>query len=270
DGEEWSVTASTNDGTPISTIATTDNTAFVAGLEAGTTYIISVTSLSTVVPGTLVVSPTVAEIYSFTADLGEETGSVILSWSSDIVDGAWRIVYTPKFSTLTNFVEVTGDSATLTNLIPGTTYQFELQTAAGQTVSGEGITEAILYSNGSFTNYGTGSFFLGLFEHPGKENWSKGDLTGSASQFATDTKFAFGVDALSGRNSSDDSVDVLIVIRDSMDVPYYYEAYSGIWDDLWSSGLFLGEATTPSEPGDYSLELYFDHKLAISKTVEVV
>lgn len=272
EGESWVITATTNDGTPISTVTATETTAYIDGMEAGNTYIISVSSPSTVVPGTLVVSPTVAEITNFTAAVGEEAASVDLAWECDIVDGDWRILYTPKFTNLTEIAQVSGNSATLTNLIPGTTYEFELQTGAGQKVSGTGTAEVVLSTTGTFSSYGIQTLFTNLFVHPGTETWVRGDLSTTSTEFAPEEPFAFAAqDHLATRTDSDDIVDVTIVVRDSMDIPVYYEAYSDGWDTLWNNDdLFMGEVTAaPSEPGTYTFELYFNHKRIVSKEFTV-
>ncbi len=270
DGEVWSITATTNDGTPMANLTATENTVDLTNLETGLTYTVNVTSPSTTTPATLVISPTVANVMSFTASKGDADGSIDLVWSTDILNGDWRILYTPQFSTLTSSKMVTGDSTTLTDLIPGVTYQIELQTSAGQRVSGDSTVEQMTALAGKFNDYGTASFFMGLFAHPGKENWSKNDLAEGRSEFAPEEALAFGVNSLSGLNSSSDTVKISVVVRDKANVPVYHTAYSDTWNDMWPSDLFIGEVTqVPSEPGTYTLQLYFNNDLVIEKNFDV-
>ena len=265
--EQWMVTCTGTDGS-IKTQTVTDLEAEFLELLSGETYTITVTSAGTAVPATITVTPTAATVTSFTA-VSNESGSIETTWETDSAALELKILCSVKNGTDSKSTNVTGGQATISGLVPGATYNVELQTVAGEKLGGNAMTEVVLAPAGKFTSHGTSSFFIGTFMRPTAENWNRGDLATGTAEFAPADKIAFAIDSLSGVSSSTDETRVTIVVKDVMNTVVSSESYTTIWDDMWDGTLFVGELKDTPSSGTYELEVYFDNKLTNSKSFTV-
>lgn len=265
--DSWSVTCVGTDGTTKTQTVQSPEAAF-AELSTGETYTITVTSVGTVTPATITVSPTAATIGGFTAT-AKNASTIHVTWTSEAATDDWQLVYTIKNSPIVGKVAVTGTEATLANLIPGTTYTVELQSAAGEKLSGTASAEVRLASAGKFGSYGATRFFMGMFLRPNKTNWTGKDLATGTTEFTAAQRVAFAVESLTGRNASSDAVQVTTVVRDEKNIPIQYETRATKWDAMWVGDLFTGELEKTPSAGTYKLELYFNSQLVATKAFTV-
>ena len=268
---EWTVTCTGTDGT-IQTQTVADCEAEFTGLTAGETYTVTVTSAGTREPATITVTPTAATVSAVTAQ-AQDDGSVVISWTTDADSAAWQVLYSVEGAdgALTGTVNATGTSATLTGLIPGQTYTVELRSGTGEALGGSASTTVAVPAGGSFNAYGASRFFLGMFLHPGTENWTASDLVTMADPvFQTSDRIVFALQSLTGRTESTDPVSVVYVVENAAGQPVSTGTFSGPWDDLWEGELILGQVDeTPQQAGTYTLRIYLNGQSAAAKEFTV-
>ncbi len=269
--DEWSVTCTGTDGS-ILTETVTEQAAEFTGLTAGETYTVSVTAVGATAPATTTVTPTAATVSAMAAAV-QEDGSVLVSWMTDAAEASWQLLVSVEGGSagLSSTVSVTGSETTLTGLIPGETYTLELRTATGERLGGAASTTVAMPAAGTFSSYGVTRFFLGLFVRPASENWTVNQLqTMTDPTFATSDGIVFALESLTGRESSDDTVELIYVIEDASGVPVSTGTRTATWDELWTGDLILGEAAeTPQEAGTYTLRIYLNGQDAASREFTV-
>ena len=262
----WSVTCTSSDGTT-KTQTTDACEATFEDLNSGETYTVTVTSSGTLSPATTTVTPTAAVLTAFSA-VANGTDTIEISWTSEAADAVWQLVYSVKGSTdLAVISNISGSTYALECLIPGETYTVELRSGAGEKLGGNAAAEVALEAPGKFNSYGASRFFMGLFLRPSKDNWTRTDLSTGVTEFTSDQKMAFAIESLTGRDSSEDPVRFVAVVRDSAGTPI--SSISGkyeTWDAMWQDDVFCYDApATPTEAGTYILELYLNGQSAGSR-----
>ena len=264
----WSVTCTGTDGST-KTQTVQDKTAEFTELMTGETYTITVTSAGTLSPSSITVTPTAATITSVETSVLED-GGIHVAWSSDTESSTWQVLYTVQDTALTAWTTVEGSEITLTGLIPGETYEIEIESAAGEKLSGNPTAEATVPEAGKFASYGATRFFLGTFLRPAKDSWTGKDLASPTVDFSKDQQIAFAVESLTGRNSSEEDVEIVYAVEDSRGVPVATGSSRSAWNDMWSNDLFVGEvAQTPQTAGTYTLRLYFNGQSVASKEITI-
>ena len=116
---------------------------------------------------------------------------------------------------LSNMLHVSAEetSVTISQLIPGVTYHFQLMGEGGP-LSGETDVSVTMPEAEKFTAYGCTSVFMGLFLRPESENWTYLDLAVSRTEFSADESIAFAVQALTNLQSSTDEILITYVVTD--------------------------------------------------------
>lgn len=268
---EWTVTCTGTDGT-IQTQNVIECEAEFTGLTAGETYTVTVTSPGTLEPATITVTPTAATVSAVSAQV-QDDHSVVVSWTADVENAAWQLLCQPKDAdgSAARTEDVTGTSVTLSGMIPGVTYTLELRSGAGEKLGGNATTEVTIPEYGSFDSYGASRFFLGMFLRPNKDNWTAQDLTTmSEPVFQLNQSIVFALESLTGRKSSDETVELLWVVENAGGNPVSSGYRTAAWDELWNGDLILGEVTaTPQEAGTYTLRIYLNGQAAASKEFTV-
>ena len=256
----WTVTCSGSDGSSES-ITTEEMQAQFTELKTGTTYTISVTSPATLSPAVISATPAELTILSVTAE-AKDAGTVELSWES-ATPGSVMVVYSVEEAPdLSNMLHVSAEetSVTISQLIPGVTYHFQLMGEGGP-LSGETDVSVTMPEAEKFSAYGCTSVFMGLFLRPESENWTYLDLAVSRTEFSADESIAFAVQALTNLQSSTDEILITYVVTDENGVPVDYYSGEGQWNSLWNNMLYVGELLrTPETAGTYQLTVYFNNQ----------
>lgn len=268
DPGEWSVTCTGTDGST-KTQTVQECRAEFTELMTGDTYTITVTSAGTLSPASISVTPTAATVEEISATT-QDDGSVLLEWTADTGATVWRVNSTVSGTDLSTMQVVEGNSVTLSGLIPGKTYEFELRSELGEKLGGNTTAEASIPVAAKFDSYGASRFFLGTFLLPDKANWSGKDLAVSTAEFEKSEDIAFAVESLTGRTSSDDAIEIVYVVESATGVPVSTGTSGTTWDEMWVNDLFVGEiAATPQESGTYTIRLYFNGMSVASKEITI-
>lgn len=258
----WNVTTTGTEGyTDNQTVL--DSTVTLENLRAGETYSLVITCDNMIYGVTSSFTPDALSITEILAAPNED-GGIDLSWSceAEAVDTQWIVSYTLVGSPDIRMAQQTDtQSAVLPNLIPGCTYAIEIQEATGQQVGGDTTIDVTMPAVESFTDYGFTKGYIVMWLRPDKDDWTVNDLQYVRTQYKTSEAIAFACEAVSAPEDSDDLVTTLLVLRDENGNVTDYYTGEEVWNNMWSKDKYVGELLrTPSEPGEYTLEIYFNGK----------
>ena len=258
----WNVTTTGTEGYTDNQVVT-ENTVYLENLRAGESYNIIITCDNMISGASAVYAPNALSIMEIVAKANED-GGIDVSWSceADSDDTEWLVIYTLKGSSGISAVEQTSSqSVTLTGLIPGGTYAIEIQEANGEEVGGETTATVTLPAVESYTDHGFTKGYMVMWLRPDKEDWGIGDLEYVRNTYKPDEAIAFVCESVSDPEASEDVITTMLVVRDENGSVVDYYIGEEVWDNMWSRNKFVGELVrTPEEPGEYTLELYFNGK----------
>lgn len=261
--ESWNVTTTGTDGYA-NTQTVTDSQIVLEGLKAGETYSILITCDNMELAATTSFTPNALRIMDLKATVNE-TGGIDVSWSTEAEadDVQWLVVYSMKGSDAMDSVEQTGTTAvTLADTIPNSTYVIEIQEATGKQVGGDTTSvEVTIPAAENFQDYGFSKAYASTWLRPTQEEWTINNLATRRNSFAATETVAFACESLSSLKSSDDKVNILIVVRNADGVVVDHYSGEEVWNDMWTRNNYVGELLrTPQDAGDYTLEIYFNGK----------
>lgn len=257
----WTVTCEgTDDSFTSQDVTGTDCT--ISGLTSGVTYTftLSTPSLKATDAATISIGIPSVTVSGVTSSLDDD-GNVVVNWdyTGDTDPAEWRISY--AYNT-TDGAEVTPTtvtsdttSATLTGLIPDTTYTITVVGADELSVGGDASTTCQTGEAEQFSKYGCHDVSMELFV---KEN-NPDKLTDPSTTFTTSEHISFVVYASYDASEEDKTVATTYVIRDSSGNPFLVYTSSRTWTGSWTRSQHTGDLPNPiTTPGSYTLEVYFD------------
>ena len=224
----------------------------------------------------------------------QEDGTVLVSWRTPAgtPTGGWHLSYNTVGSLHVPYVisygseDMSSNCAILRNVIPNAEYTFTLHLTAedssstlfGQ-VKGSFTTAAAEpfrgYSLSPAAVIGKNSPNASLWLVPEKENWTWKDLATVKTKFSTDETIVLCIQ-IEGAVASNDSVDLLYVLRDEEGHVVADEAGQFTWNSLWFDRRHVNEIPLPiaegnstSTPGNYVLEVYVNGKLLLERNVVI-
>lgn len=269
---QWTVTCSAPGEEPTVQIVTETTCNFqVSSFDQDYTFTVEAPGMPT--PAQLVLPANPIVVDSMQAEL-QEDGSVVVSWeaTAGTPAGGWYVSYGVAGSTHDpRLVEAEGNSLTLSGLIPNASYQISLQPADGSSVFGLAETTVTTPEAERFDAYGVegSTTFYSLWPEPEKSGWNYTDLRGNDTYFNVDDSLVvcLQVETL---YASEDTVDVLYVVRNAEGVPVTDASDTLPWDDLWYSRRHASVFPNPGEVGDYTLEIYIDGKLLVAIDFHII
>lgn len=259
--EVWNVTTTGTDGYS-DTQAVTDSILVLESLKAGETYKILITCDNMVQAASTSITPNALRVLEMNATLNE-AGDIEVDWETEVEadDVQWLVVYYMKGSTAMHSVEQTTETAaTLTGLIPNSTYVIEIQEATGKQVGGETTkAEVTIPAADAFDDYGFTKGYVSTWIRPDKDVWTVNNLAKMRTSFTKDQKIAFALETISNVQKSEDPVNILLVVRNEDGVVVDHYSGEEVWNEMWTKKKYVGELLrTPQEPGTYTLEIYFN------------
>ena len=258
----WNVTTTGTEGYTDNQVVS-ENTVYLENLRGGETYNIVITCDNMISGASATYAPNALEIVEITAEPNEE-GNIDVKWSceADAEDTQWLVIYTLVGSDNITAVEQTTEQAvTLSGLIPGSTYSIEIQEANGEEVGGETKVVAQLPAVESFSDYGFTKAYVSMWLRPEQEDWTVNHLMYVRTTFKVSEPIAFACESVSAPQDSEDPVTSLLVVRNENGSIIDYYTGEEIWNNMWTRSKYVGELLrTPSEPGEYTLEIYFNGK----------
>ncbi len=267
--EQWTVHCSSDAGFD-STVTVNDTTATFTGLDLDTDYHIDVTAKGMSVSSHLTVTAGSAAVKDVKLDAGTP-GKILLTWTSEgSYTGPWIVQCT--YNGVTDSFETQEPGLTVNPALPGTDYTFLIQTADGSTaVGGEGhsVTTA---AAPAFDGFGLKGEEMSVATFPAPQGeWGVEDLNSlpSKTDFTTGETIGFLVNG-QGRDKSDETVDILVLLRDANQAVVSRTFHTSPWNDMWNQNLYLGQLPeTPQAAGNYTLEIYFNGALVRSQAITI-
>ena len=262
--ESWNVTTTGTDGYSDNQVVT-DSVLILENLKAGETYNILITCDNMEQAASTSITPNALRVLDLDAEV-TETGDIEVEWTTEAKgdDVQWLVVYYMKGSTSMNSAEQTTETAaTLTGMIPDSTYVIEIQEATGKQVGGEVTSiEVHVPAAEEFNDHGFSKGYVSMWLRPTKEDWTVNDLGTLRTSFSKDESIAFACESISTPNSEEETISILLVVRNEEGTVVDHYIGEENWSEMWTRKKYVGELLrTPQEPGVYSLEMYFNGKL---------
>ena len=275
--ESWTVRCYNDQGYDV-TITVAENTAQFTDIVADTPYTVEVTAAGMTLSTRTYISANPATITDITVDSTVESQLTVTWNSGDVMpEGGWLVLYTVDSGNASSVIKCSENKAVIEPTVPGATYHLTIQPADGSTVFGGRYSTAVaaaavFNSKGINSADVTGSFC----PTPVKTNWTYKDIGNNdyTSTYAPGSKVSMVLYSPQKADASNENTTVMFVFRDSEGNPL--TNLTGIvntsWNTLWgnrSRYCSLNLPAIPSLAGKYTVEVYFDNQLLITKTLTV-
>lgn len=270
-----------SDGGYEQVLETTENKAVFSEIDPDRSYYVEVTAEGMTQPVRTSITANPISVTSLKVN-GEDPEKLTVTWSfqGKSPEGGWLLMYSLDGSNTKSVVKVKSDSsAEISPRIPGAEYRFEIQTADSTSIFNNlhsySCPEAEPYTEHSFE---PDKLEANLLVTPEKKDWSRGDV--SKDDFTDRFQVGEPISVLLFCDSRfyipADTISVMYVIRDgegNVDSKLISEETKD-WHDLWIRyNTQYGELnipTVPTQPGDYTVSIYFNHMAVISIPFTIV
>lgn len=261
---QWTVRC-TDGGSFDQTVTVTACAAQFTGAEMGKTYTVEVLAEGMTQSARSEVTPKELTVSNVSCTpMGTSGLRVTWEYEGDAPAEGWTVTYTVnggKAQTITSDT----NAADIRPVIPGASYE----------VSVAGITATHKTANAEkFADYGitaadiTGSLCI----TPDADKWDHEDVTTYTKEFSVGDSISAVVYINTKVAFSSADVDVLYVVRDGHGniIPELCHGQTMDWKTMWTNRYFYPTLpTAPTAAGSYTMELYFNGALALSKVFTI-
>lgn len=275
--ENWTVRCYSENGYD-ETITVTEPTAQFSNISADSAYTVEVTAAGMSQSARAFVTANPATVTDIQVTYAADTGMVVTWSSASEPTGGWLVMYSLDGSETTDMAECTGTTATVRNVVPNATYSFQIMAADGSTVFG-GTAEHPGIEQTKFDRHGLSADQIqsSLCHTPAKEGWTHEDVKdtdyttsyepGESASLVMYTSARFYLKA--------EDTAVMFVIRDAEGkvIPTLVRTKNVSWIKLWpgvGKYCYLDVPVMPTEYGDYTLELYFNGAIVLTKNFSII
>ena len=222
----------------------------------------SITKQTSVTENSITIDPISAEMTA--------NGQIRLSWecSEEIPDGGWSITYQIPGTEIANTVTCEKNNYTIAEAIPGQSYDITINAVNGTPIVCAPISirtkDASAFSmKVGNSNVTSSNIKFSMCFTPNTPNWGYKDLNSKSytTSFKVGQKASFLLQANRFFGSSDASIAVLYVVCDKEGTPLCTSHENFTWNSLWDQYYDYGAlniSTLPSEPGNYTVYVYFN------------
>ena len=267
------------------TLTTQETTAAFSGIDTGVEYTIEVLAAGMTEPARTRVSPDPVTLSNIQVD-DSDISKLVVTWDyeGEISDSGWHVVYMVDGNRVPGIVEASGTSAVIQPRIPGATYQITIRPANGisaftNTVSYDCPNSPIYHNDKSRVTSEAieNRLYANLLVTPDKENWSYQDILKSdyTSTFTSGQKASLLLHLNQSFYTYSADITILYVFRNAEGkvINDLVAQTATNWSEMWDGANYryceLNIPAIPTEPGEYTLYLYFNNLAAstISFTV---
>ena len=270
----WNVRCYSTDGYE-QKLTTDQLTATFNEISAGTAYTVEVTAEGMTQPARAGITANPIYITDVQVD-DSDLMTLRVSWNytGKAPEGGWLLLYTIDGSEQAQVVQCQETSGVIEVRVPSATYDLTIQAADGSTVfqntHSYRTANADIYQNEDQAFYRKlhyDHFFVHSFKTPEKANWNHNDVYQGmyTNTFAPGEGISVLMYYMKDFYIRHEDVTVMFVIRDeSGNVLTDYLSMDNLdWrDDLWNGPNYhycgLNVPKVPTEPGKYSMGIYFD------------
>ena len=273
--EQWHIRCYDDSGNEQQTTTKGATEAFFRDLNPSKAYTVEVTADGMLQPAraTLTANPLTVNNIVISE---EDPEKLTVSWdfTGNAPEGGWLLIYRLDGSSTSNVIKCDEPTGVISPRIHGATYTFQIQTSDGTTVFNSTKTyncpNPDIFSKHALS---AEKITANMLKTPEKENWSYKDVTKDAyaSTFQSGDKLSVMLHAGANFYIPDDPINVLFVIRDGEGnvVTELIGQEESNWKTLWLNTDYhyceMDLPKYPTEPGKYSLSLYFNG-LAVTVT----
>ena len=245
------------------------------GTSLGSAYTVEVTAAGMTQPARASITANPVTVTDVQVDTSDPL-TLKVSWSFDgtAPEGGWLLLYTIDGNGETQVVQCERNAGIIEVRVPSATYDLSIQAADGSTVLQNTFTydspapEVYLNERQAFYRRNHNDYyFTDIFKTPEKAGWNHKDIHKSmyTNTFASGDSISLQMYYMMNFYLYHEDITVMFVIRDENGtVLSDYIAMDNMdWqDDLWNGPNYhyccLTIPKVPTEPGKYSLGLYFD------------
>ena len=261
---QWTVRC-TDGGSFDQTVTVTECAAQFTGAEMGKTYTVEVLADGMTQGARGEVTPKELTVSNVSCTpMGTSGLRVTWEYEGDAPAEGWIVTYTVNGGEAKTITSDT-NSADISPVIPGASYEVSVAgiTATHKTANAEKFADY-----GITTEHITGSLCI----TPDADKWDFEDVTTYTKEFSVGDSISAVVYINTKVEFNSADVDVLYVVRDGNGniIPELCHGQTMDWKTMWTNRYFYPTLpTAPAEAGSYTMELYFNGALALSKVFTI-
>ncbi len=256
-------------------LTTNEFSAVFEGISPDSAYTVEVTAAGMTEPARATITANPIHVGAIHVD-DRNPMALKVSWEfqGEAPAGGWLLMYTIDGSTQQQVVQCDENVGTIGLRIPAATYDISIQAADGRTVfNGSTVFDTSnvdVYENAAqafYPKHQAHHFFSDLLPTPEKENWTHADVTkhNYTTTFTSGQKISVLLYYMQDFYIRHENIQVMYVIRNAEgDVLTDMIGVENLdWrDGLWKGANYhycgLNVPNAPTEPGEYSLGVYFN------------
>ena len=207
-----------------------------------------------------------------------EVLNVTWEYEGDAPEGGWHLMYTLDNNTDPRVVRSDTNSAQIDLRIPGATYHLTVQAASGTTVFCEDFTYTCPDAE-SFNKYALprSKISTNLLVTPSKANWTYKNVgkNNYTTTFKSGQKVSMLLRATVDFYLPRDNTSILCYVKDAQGNVISSTIYTNTdtWYHMWNNTNYhyfeMDIQNTPTAPGEYTVYLLFNGKIATTKTFTI-
>ena len=266
--ESWLVRCYSDTGYD-QTATTTELTYTFTDIDPALGYTVEVIAQGMSVGSRDYVSANSATITGFQADTSVPMElTVTWDYTGSAPEAGWIVLYNLQGSDKQEVIQTSLNSATITNAMPGGTYDFIIQASDGTTVF-DGTYTCTAGEVEIFSGYGVSAENMTVYmvHTPEVADWDRYDLNWDdyTNTYAPGDKVSLLIQLDTKYNTSYDLITTMFVVRDMDGNLICTSTSESSWIYMWYQFYCeLDIPTMPTAPGEYNLNVYFNNK-AISQ-----
>ena len=252
-------------------IVTTDTTVTFENLDHTKEFNIEVKAIGMSVGVETAISANSVTASNINIDTSDPT-KLTLTWetSTPIPDDGWTLCYTVGGLGNEETILCKENRAVIDSLIPNATYQIHIEDIKGTELLGsrdEITTGDAVDFNKQFETFSLSREHLTFYmvKTPPYPNWGRYDLSDDdyTTTFTVGQSASFLIRSKKSCYVSDELVTTMFVVRDAYRTPLLTAQQTKAWGDMWTNyNCKMPIPTIPTQPGTYTLEVYFNGELA--------
>lgn len=275
--ENWTVRCYSEGGYD-ETVTVTEPTVQFKNIDSASAYTVEVTAADMSQSARAFVTANPSTVTDVQITHAAETGMSITWNSSNTPDGGWLVMYSLDDSETTEMAECTGNTASVKNIIPNAAYNFRIMAADGSTVFGGNAQYPGIEAT-AFNRFGLSADKIqsSLCHTPANEDWTYEDVDNDSytTSYAQGESASLVLYTNARFYLKTDEIAVMFIIRDAEGkvIPTLVRTKISPWRDLWSDDAkycYLDLPVMPADLGDYTLEVYFDGAIALTKNFSII
>lgn len=272
--DSWNVRCYSVDGYD-QQLTTDQLTATFDGISSGSAYTVEITAAGMTQPARAGITANPIYLSNIqVADNGVSELRVSWDYAGNAPEEGWLLLYTIDGSSQPQIVQCPTNSGVIEVRVPAATYDFTIQAADGSTVfqntHSYTTANADIYQNvpqAFYRKVHGHKFFVNMLKTPEVENWTHNNVNNGmyTTTFASGDGVSVLMYFMMDFYIRHEDISVMYVIRDengTVLADYIAMEHMDWRDDLWNGPNYhycgLDVPLVPTEPGKYSLGIYFD------------